>query len=325
MGQSNSRQRIYNYHQYYNAIKNTKFDFSIIEYEKLNPYEVLNINNNFTWDELKEAYKNTALLTHPDKEGGNQIVFDFVTNCFKYLALEHKNREDNKSHQELKENSINYYESTKNNMLPKTDLFEHTGNFNEKFNKTFNMCKLEDDDNDYGYGDFMEKSTKTRDDININKLVNDTKFDSKSFNDIFNRHVPVTKELIKYKEPEPLQLAKSIQYSEIGAKKTDDYSSSVENSSKNNLVYTDYMKAYTNTRLIDPDIIKSKKDFKNVEEYEKYRNAKIKKGLTNKEKQLLEEKKEKEESDEYLRLERIRQRDLQIEKNHEKANRLFIR
>ena len=52
MGQSNSRS--YNYHQYYNAIKNDKnFDFSVINYEELDPYEVLNVNKKFTWEELK--------------------------------------------------------------------------------------------------------------------------------------------------------------------------------------------------------------------------------------------------------------------------------
>jgi len=65
----------------------------------------------------------------------------------------------------------------------------------------------------------MEKSSKNRDDINVDKIHNDNKFNNKSFNDIFNKHIPVSKNLIKYKEPEPLQLAKSIQYSEIGGKR----------------------------------------------------------------------------------------------------------
>ena len=85
------------------------------------------------------------------------------------------------------------------------------------------------------------------------------------------------------------------------------------------------MKAYTNTRLVDVNDVKSKKDFKSIEEYEKYRNSKIKKGLTDKEKKYLEEKKEIEEKEEYMRLERIKQKDKLIEQNHERASRLFIR
>lgn len=322
MGISSSRN--YNYHQYYNAVKNTNFDFSTIDYEKLNPYEVLNVSKKFTWNELKEAYKNTALLTHPDKEGGNKIVFDFVTDCFKYLALEYKNREIYKSHDEMRNNSLDYFKNN-NDSFTLPDIELNNGNFTEKFNKTFEKCKIDDEDINFGYGDFMEKSSKNRDDINIDKLYNNDKFNASSFNDIFNKHIPLTKDLIKFKEPQPLLLAKNIQFSEIGAKKTDDYSSSVENSSRNNLVYTDYMKAYTNTRLVDPDIIKSRKDFKDVSEYEKYRDTKIKKELTNKEKKYIENKKEKEEREEYLRLERIKDRDKIIELNHQKASRLLIK
>jgi DnaJ-class molecular chaperone len=67
MGNSSTRQ--YTYHQYYNAIKNNpNFDFSSINYDLLDPYEVLEVPKNFTWEELKNAYNYTALITHPDKK-----------------------------------------------------------------------------------------------------------------------------------------------------------------------------------------------------------------------------------------------------------------
>lgn len=324
MGQSNSRS--YNYHQYYNAIKNDKnFDFSVINYEELDPYEVLNVDKKFTWEELKDSYKNTALITHPDKKGGNKIVFDFVTECFRKLAIEYKYRQQDKQHHELKKNSMDYYSDDKNKIPHPSDyLNESSGNFNEKFNKTFNMCRLQDEEHDFGYGELMDKSSGVREDINIEKLV-DSKFNTKSFNDIFNKHIPIEKKLTKYAEPQALQLAKSIQFSEIGGKKPDDYSSSVETATRNNLVYTDYMKAYSNTRLVDPDMINNHKEFKSVEEYEKYRNSKIKKNLTDKEKRIIELKKQQEEQEEYKRLERVKLRDLEIQRNHEKANKFLIK
>jgi hypothetical protein len=61
-----------------------------------------------------------------------------------------------------------------------------------------------------------------------------------------------------------------------------------------------------------------------VEEYEKYRNSKIKRSLTDKERKLLEEKKLKEEKEEFERLERLKTYDRRIEKSYEKANRLFL-
>jgi curved DNA-binding protein CbpA len=318
----NSQMRQYTYHQYYNAIKKDKsFDFSKINYSLLNPYEVLEVNKNFTWDELKEAYRHTALLTHPDKEGGNKIVFNFVTECFKILAEEYKSRNQNKTFMELKQQ----FKNSKNDdeKLPPPITGE---NFNDKFNKTFEMCKLEDDELDFGYGDIMSESSKIREDFSQSNLFDKKKFDTQTFNSIFTKHTPApSKELTKYKEPEPMILAKTMNYTEIGGKRPDDYSSSVEKSSKNNLIYSDYKIAYSNTRLVDEDAInKNLKDFKNVEEYEKYRNIKLKKGLSDKEKKIMEQKKLKEERDEYERLERIKQNDIKIRINNEKASRLFI-
>jgi curved DNA-binding protein CbpA len=318
----NSQMRQYTYHQYYNAIKKDKsFDFSKINYSLLNPYEVLEVNKNFTWDELKEAYRHTALLTHPDKDGGNKIVFNFVTECFKILAEEYKSRNQNKTFMELKQQ----FKNSKNDdeKLPPPITGE---NFNDKFNKTFEMCKLEDDELDFGYGDIMSESSKIREDFSQSNLFDKKKFDTQTFNSIFTKHTPApSKELTKYKEPEPMILAKTMNYTEIGGKRPDDYSSSVEKSSKNNLIYSDYKIAYSNTRLVDEDAInKNLKDFKNVEEYEKYRNIKLKKGLSDKEKKIMEQKKLKEERDEYERLERIKQNDIKIRINNEKASRLFI-
>jgi len=107
MGNNSSRQ--YTYQQYYKAVikKNPKYDFSIINLSSLDIYEVLEIPKNYTWEQLKTAYKLTALLTHPDKEGGNKIIFNFVTDCFKTLAEEYKNRDSNKSFIELKKMLMN--------------------------------------------------------------------------------------------------------------------------------------------------------------------------------------------------------------------------
>lgn len=130
---------------------------------------------------------------------------------------------------------------------------------------------------------------------------------------------------MKYKEPEPMLLAKTISFTEIGGKRPDDYSSGVEKGGKNNLIYADYKIAYTNTRLVDEEnIVKTLKDFKSVEEYEFYRNNKLKKGLSSKEKLYYEQKKIREERDEYERLERIKQNDMKIKLNNDKASRLFI-
>ena len=327
MGNINSS-RQYTYQQYYKAVikKNPNFDFSKINLSLLNPYEVLEINKKFTWEELKIAYRQTALLTHPDKEGGNKLIFDFVTQCFKSLADEYKSRESNKSFIELKKQAKEYYDNEIKYDEEKATVPITGSNFNEKFNKKFEMCKIDNEEDDFGYGDLMIDSSNNRDDIPDPKnLFQTQKFDNNSFNKIFIKHTlpPPPSQLIKYKDPEPLVLAKTMNYTEIGGKRPDDYSSSVEKNSKNNLIYTDYKIAYTNTRLVDDEAF-SIKNFKNLEEYEAHRNSKFKKGLTEKEKKYFELKKIKEEKEEYERQERIKHNDLKIKLNNEKASRLYL-
>ena len=189
------------------------------------------------------------------------------------------------------------------------------------------MCKLEDDETDFGYGNIMNESSKEREDFSPSNLFEKKKFDNTTFNKIFTKITPPppSTELTKYNDPEPMILAKTINYTELGGKRPDDYSSSVEKSSKNNLIYSDYKIAYSNTRLVDDETLtKTLKDFKSIAEYEKYRNSKFKKGLSSRERQYLEEKKIKEEQDEYMRLERIKQNDTRIRINNEKASRLFL-
>ena len=329
MGNNNSS-RQYTYQQYYKAVtkKNPNFDFSKINLQLLDPYEVLEIQKKFNWEELKIAYRKTALLTHPDKEGGNRIIFNFVTECFKTLAEEYKSRDSNKSFIELKKQAKDYYDNeTDYDDNEKKEVIPITGtNFNEKFNKKFEMCKIDNEEEDFGYGDIMTDSSNNREDLPDPKnLFEKQKFDNSSFNKIFIKHTipPPPSQMIKYKDPEPLVLAKTMNYTEIGGKRPDDYSSSVEKSSKNNLIYTDYKMAYTNTRLVDDESF-SIKNFKNVEEYEAHRNSKFKKGLTEKEKKYFELKKLNEEKEEYERQERIKQNDLKIKLNNQKASRLYL-
>jgi|UniRef100_A0A6C0IAU5 curved DNA-binding protein CbpA len=327
MGANSSRQ--YTYQQYYNAAEKSgvinEIDFKNIDIESINPYEVLNVPKNFTWDELKISYRKLAINTHPDKQGGNKDLFNIITHCFKKLADELKMREEDKSHHDLKQQSNDFFHKMTNEALPHpSEVLKPNEKFtNTKFNKNFEKCKLYDEEIEFGYGSKMEESTKKREDINIEKLIKKNKIDNESFNEIFNKNVPVNKELIKYREPEPLILSKSLQYTELGGKRPDDYSSSIEKT--NTLAYTDYMRAHDGTRLVDPRLMKNVKEFKSVDEYEAYRDDKSKKILSAKELKKEELKALKGKKEEEERLERLRIYDKKIEKSYEKASQLFLR
>jgi curved DNA-binding protein CbpA len=327
MGANSSRQ--YTYQQYYSAVKKSgkidDIDFKNIDIDSINPYEVLNISNNFTWNELKSSYRKLATNTHPDKPGGNKELFNIITICFKKLAEELKIREEDKSHQDLKKQSAEYFDRMTNNISPHpSEVLDKNKKFtSEQFNKNFEKCKIYEEEIDFGYGSKMEESTKIREDINIDKLIKKNKIDNESFNEIFNKNVKVNKELIKYKTPEPLMLAKSLQYTELGGKRPDDYSSSIEKN--NTLAYTDYMRAHDGTRLVDPQLMKNVKEFKSVEEYEAYREKKATKTLSAKELKNEELKRLKSLKDEEERLERLKMYDKKVEKSYNKASQLFLR
>ena len=345
MGAKSSRQ--YTYQQYYEAMKKSgqaaNIDLKNINMDTIDPYEVFNISKNFTWNELKETYRKLAISTHPDKPGVNKDIFNIITYCFEKLALEYKKRESDLSHSELKKQSSDFFDKIVNNKMPHPSIINmnrdrgnggngSSGNssdsnaelFSQKFNRNFEKCKVYDDEMEFGYGKNMDESSKVREDIKIDKVIKKNKIDNKSFNDIFNSKVPINKQLVKYQEPEPLLLAKSLQFTELGNKRPDDYSSSSIKKT-NSLSYSDYMKAHEGTRLVDTSIIKDMKEFKSVEEYELYRDTKAKVELSAKELKQQELKKLREEKEEQMRLERLNKYDRNIELSYEKANRLFIR
>lgn len=333
MGNTSARQNTYQ--EYHRAIDSNNQNIQIkqndneilkkIDLSKLNHHEVLNVSKNFTWNELKDSYRKLAMNTHPDKPGGNKELFNIITYSFKVLAKEYKNRNSNLDHHDLKKQSGEFFDKiTRETMPHPSDMMSNTDEaFATKFNRNFEKCRVYDDDTDFGYGEKMQESSKVREDINIEKLIKKDKIDNDSFNKLFNKNVPVNKQLVKYKEPEPLLLAKSLNFTELGGKKPDDYTSSMEKS--NNLSYTDYMRAHDGTRLIDPSVIKSNKKFKNIEEYKAYSDSKAETKMSEKEIKLQHMKKIKEEKEETMRLERLKKYDKRVEKSFNKANKLFLK
>lgn len=322
MGNTSGKQQ--SYQQYYESMNNaTNKGSEDIELSGLDPYKVLNVPKNFTWEQLKKGYKHAALKTHPDKEGGNKVIFDFVTSCFETLAEEYNARVSNKHHHDLKQESKSHFDKMINSDIPHPSVMvDQNEPFNQRFNKVFDDCKYRDEEIEYGYGGMMANSTDKREEISITNVFKSQKINNTTFNEAFNKSVPVSKSVVKYKEPEALLMAKNLQFTEIGSKRPDDYSSGTE---KTSLQYTDYMVAYSGERLANPDDIKNRKEFKSVKEYQKYRETKCKKELTDKEKLLLEKKKLQEEKEEFNRLERIKMQNAAIAQAHEKANRLMIR
>lgn len=291
-----------------------------LDLENLDPYQVLGVGKNFTWDELKDAYRTKARLVHPDK-GGNQDVFNLLTECFRELASEYTMKLEAKPHHELKKEYQNFQENVQRPVATRESKGSRDDeDFHKRFNRMFEENKLEDDATDMGYGHMMNASSATREDIDIPRTLKS--FNNDKFNSAFDKNVTCSKDVIIYKEPEPLQLAKSIQYTELGGK-VDDFSSSVESNSK--LHYTDYMKAHTTSRLIDPNVMKERKSYKTVDDYEVARAEAVTRAQTDDEKRWMQERDEIQRKQEYDREQRLKQRDEAISKHYQRVNGLLMR
>lgn len=302
--------------EYYNFLQNNPNQYDTIDITDMNPYEVFDLNDNFTWDELKNSYRRVARLVHPDK-GGSEVLFKKITECFKHLAKEYKRKQSDKPHWELKKESQQYFDDNKESAAPQITT---ESNFIDRFNKAFDENRLEDEERDTGYGHIMEKSSGKRDDIEIPKLIKG-KYNTEVFNKTFDTiTLPKNKEVIIYKEPEALPMSKQLQYTEIGGEKPGDYTNT---SRDTKLHYTDYMKAYTDTRLVDPRSV-NKKSYKSIKEYETARKEAIERAPTDeelkwtKEKEIIEKRKEEE------RIRRAKIQDKRIAEHHARVNKLFI-
>jgi|Laugresbdmm110sd_1035091.scaffolds.fasta_scaffold00005_40 curved DNA-binding protein CbpA len=310
MGQEQSRTNTYQ--TYYHALQQNKE----VDMNQLDPYAVLNVSKNFTWDELVASYRKLAKQVHPDK-GGSEMLFNTVTNCFKTLAHEYKLKEVDKPHHVLKQN-FNTFEK-QNVAKPSMPAFAEAPNFQDKFNRLFEENKLEDDEADRGYGHMMEESTKEREDINIPRLMK--KFNEKTFNSNFDKMVKPGKEVIIYKEPEPLLLAKKLDFTELGGK-TEDFTT--DPSRKTSLRYTDFMKAHTTTRLVDPRSVKDRKEYKTVKDYEIDRAAITEKQMDESEIRYQKEMELFKLKQEEIRVQRLQARDELHGKHYEKVNQLML-
>lgn len=305
----NNSSRTHTYQQYYEALQQKQ---NIQIPTDLSPYDILGISKNYTWDELKDAYKRQAKLVHPDK-GGSEQLFNIVTDAFKKLAYEFKLKQQDKQHYELKKNYQDEQPQTTFRPPPQE------GNFHDKFNRLFDENKFEDDEEARGYGHMMAASSKQRDDIDIPQVM--TKFSKNKFNEIFEKQVPAGKDVIIYKEPEALVLSKKLQFTEIGTS-TDDFST--DTTKKTGLQYTDYMKAHTTSRLVDPRSIQERKNYKSVEEFENERAERTKQQLTEEELRYQKEVQIRKEKEEQIRIKRVIERDERIDKHYQNTSQLFL-
>lgn len=306
---------------FFNNLNN---EINEIEHLKYNPEQILGLSEGVAHNELeiKKAYRNLALKYHPDK-GGSEEIFKILTKAYLYL-LKKTNGENyvEKSFMDLKGNFEKDHPSAPSHQASRTS----SDDFNVKnFNKIFEDNRLENEDFDYGYGDWKTEDTSEE----PKKIFND-KFTADVFNSVFNElkknNATTTQDVIVYEDPKPLTVSNRFGYSDVDYKRSDDYSKEYDiqdGSSRQGIYYMDYKRAYTETTLINPEAVRSKQQFKNIEDAQQARE-KQDFTMTDEERAYFADKKRREDEQEEQRLSRLRGRDNRLEQHSNTVNRLLM-
>jgi hypothetical protein len=298
---------------------------------------ILNIRTNtYSLDELNAKFKTMALQVHPDR-GGSEILFSLVSKAYKCLKVEYNNRISNRNHNDLRESSKNYIREQVRKRRVNMDLYdankarleekENIGNglnsnligsnFTDTFNRVFDHYKRPSAF-DKGYGDIMSKSSNIREDINIEKSVKNMRNFNKNFEE-----QPINRDnmkIIKYKEPKALPTSyDTLKYSNLVEDEVEDFSDNI-----NGLNAIDYRKAHTTSRLIDARLLKSRKDYKNVDELDIDRKN-ISYIMSEEDIRKYKLKELRERKREELRLNKLRKNDQEIGRIDSEINKYMIR
>lgn len=203
--------------------------------QPISPYQVLNVHPECNYDELKTQFKILAKKYHPDK-GGDKYIFNLLVDSFKSILHDMKLKNTDKDFHALKS------EFTKDSKT-KTEYVTANEDFHQRFNQFFTENRTKDETVEKGYDKFInEHDVKTS-----------------------NKHYKIQ----KYKEPVGNILSK-LDFYELGTN-VKDYSG--RNDDMRKLQYMDYQYAHTTSKLIDPNQVQQRTDFKSLDDIKQKRGA----------------------------------------------------
>ena len=207
------------------------------------PRKFLNLNQNFTKQELKDSYRKLSLKYHPDRQNGSAELFDTLTNHYTTLMEELLLKDQGKQYTELRNDSNSFLERQERNPLRNKKL---TGNFNiNQFNELYTQNRMTRADDD-GYNDWLNSNENKSEEPIRDMGLNDGNFNSR-----FEANVPVPKnELIVYKNPEEL-FSGGTSCEVLGETEIKNFSGETKS-----IKYTDLREAHTKTRLVDPSMMR---------------------------------------------------------------------
>jgi curved DNA-binding protein CbpA len=245
------------------------------------------VSPNCTIDELKKQFKNMAVKYHPDK-GGDNNIFNLMVSSFKTIHNDLKAKDEQKEFYQLKK------DFKQDTPVEDNEMFKIAKDgFGEKFNKFFNENKTRDENFEKGYESFINES--------------EIKTSEKHY------------KLKKYKEPEGSILCK-LQFEELGTKVKD---FSGRNDDMHRLQFMDYQYAHTTSKLIEPELVSARQEFKSFDDIQsKRKNENFE--LTNQEKRYYEKINNLNDKKEQKRITNFQKYQHYLNKHDESVGKLFI-
>lgn len=280
--------------------------------EDIDPFDILS-KQAMPISQLEKVYKKLLVRNHPD-QGGNREVFEKIVIAYKNIKKYLEYQENNKSHQQLKQNYASDVENNPELMVAKNkelDTENLNKNFNnDKFNQMYEKYKFTNHSNDNGYGDMIVNSKKEREEINVENTLGD--FNKNKFHESF-RQKKNSNSVVEYKPPEALE-SLSMNFCMLGEDNINDYTDRSKNS------FTDYKKAYSDTTLINAEQVNYEK-FNNVEDIKKARENIT---LTDKERFIIEEQEKREKEQEWQRMNRLKENDIRLNEHFNSTNQKVL-
>ena len=227
----------------------------------LNPYALLGVTVNSTFNELKRNYYNMALMCHPDK-GGSGDDMHIVLMAYNYCKEQLEKKEAKETtYEKLEEEFADFCKNQEAQLPTFSSVYEETSDWIKDFNSKFEGLNMNNgggcggssnsnsnsvvdvvmnDPFKAGYGDLMDIGDEENSDEQPIELID--------YNDI-EEHVSSNQfknQIVKYEEP--AVLPDTITHFPLNCEKIDDFSGV-----SNNLQMNDYYKSFGGIEEIKED------------------------------------------------------------------------
>ncbi len=283
----------------------SEVDLDIENYELEDILNLFRLQYNFVEADLKRAYR-MALKLHPDKSGLDGEYFRFYMKAYKIVEniFNFRNRKKKCAYDVV-------YNSKETDISEDKAVLLHSLNgksikeFNKWFNEQFEKTKVNDDENDSGYGKWIKENEVSE---------NNEKVSLSEFGRVFEKKKTECKALVKYN---------GVQDTEGGNGGYNLVRDKVENYSSglfSKLSYEDFKKAHTETVIpVTREDYEKKEKFSSLEMYKRHRDSQnTAPPSLQQSRQYLAERDKNENVLHARRAFKILKRDEEIEKNNKK-------